>query len=72
MDNLAFSTNDSSELQRAYSNLEEIFAPYQFSLQQFITNDIDLQKHIDGGEVTPSKVKLLGLIWDRENDSILT
>ena len=47
MDNLAVSSSDPETLGWAYSNLQSIFSPYQFSLQQFITNDEELQTHID-------------------------
>lgn len=73
MDNLACATNDSDRLMWAYSQLESIFSPYGFGLQQFITNDVELQKHVDHDrEVTPPKVKLFGLMWDRDNDTLLT
>ena len=73
MDNLACSGNDSEKLRWGYSKLKNIFDPYHFGLQQFITNDDCLQKCIDQGkEETPSRVNLLGLIWDRSSDTLLT
>ena len=73
MDNLACSGNDSEKLRWGYSKLKNIFDPYHFGLQQFIANDDCLQKCIDQGkEETPSRVNLLGLIWDRSSDTLLT
>ncbi|RXG51493.1 hypothetical protein Avbf_11762 [Armadillidium vulgare] len=72
MDNCAFSSSDSNQLKWAFCQLDNIFSPYKFSLQQFVTNDKNLQDHIDkkSGIVTPPKVKFFGLIWDRDNDMI--
>ena len=74
MDNGAFTTNDSQELFQAYEQLKTMFTPYKFELQQFITNNNNLQIHIDevSGEKTPSETKLFGLRWDRENDTLST
>ncbi|XP_066944612.1 uncharacterized protein [Macrobrachium rosenbergii] len=73
MDNLAYTTNDAVKLKWAYEKLGSIFSPYQFELQQFITNDDSLQQYIDDGKLkTPPRVKLLGLIWDRSSDTLLT
>ena len=71
MDNLAFSSNDLDTIRWAYSVLPSIFSPYKFDLQQFITNDEELQENIDqGNDSTPRTVKLLGLLWDRVADTI--
>lgn len=74
MDNCAITCNDPKELEWAYENLESIFEPYKFQLQQFITNDQNLQRDIDikREENTPEEVKLLGLIWNRELDTLST
>ena len=72
MDNLAYSANESEELKDAYLRLGEIFSPYKFGLQQFVTNDSDLQKCIDDEQETPKTVKLLGLVWNREHDTLST
>ena len=71
MDNGAV-TGDSQYIKWAYSNLESVFAPYKFSLQQMVTNDVDLQTEIDNDskEVAPENVKLLGLNWNRKNDKL--
>ena len=72
MDDLAYSANESEELKDAYSRLGEIFTPYKFGLQQFVTNDSDLQKCIDDEQETPKTVKILGLVWNRERDTLST
>ena len=52
----------------------DIFSPYKFELQQFVTNDTPLQKYIDDklNIETPRKVKLLGLQWDTLEDTLST
>mgnify|MGYP000654560869 CR=1 FL=1 len=72
MDNCAISTDSFDELHDVFNSLKGIFEPYGFPLQQFITNDEALQKQIDlqDGAETDTKVKLLGLNWDREKDSL--
>ena len=76
MDNASITANSSQELEWAYNQLNSIFSPYQFSLQQFYTNDSELQNKIDqdvkSEEIIPEKVNLLGLNWDRKNDLIST
>ena len=75
MDNGAISANSSKDLQAACKHLEPIFAPYQFSLQQYATNDIKLQDDLDqkmDERATPSIIKLLGIKWDRSKDLLCT
>ena len=63
MDNGAASANTSAELFKIYNKIESIYNPFKFSIQQIITNDLDLQSIIDqnSGSVTPVNCKLLGL-----------
>ena len=70
MDNGAICGTD-EEINFAYKNLESIFEPYGFEVQQLQTNNTLLQTHIDGETETETcnTVKLLGLQWDRGNDS---
>lgn len=58
----------------AYENLPNVFNPYQFDVQQLVTNDSTLQTKIDEkqGSITPDCVKLLGLQWDRNTDELFT
>ena len=74
MDNGACTANDSEFLYWAFERLPEIFGPYQFELQQFVTNDLPLQQRIDEGleEKTPERVKLFGISWDRLCDTLST
>ena len=72
MDNCSFGVDSVEELVESFHSLSEIFQPYHFPLQQFYTNDVNLQGEIDQGQEapTPAQVKLLGLEWDRENDTL--
>ena len=47
MDNGAISSNDADSLEWAYSKLCGIFSPYQFDIQQIVTNNVELQVMID-------------------------
>ncbi|XP_068224998.1 uncharacterized protein [Palaemon carinicauda] len=72
MDNGAFTANDSESLHWGFDKLNNIFNPYKFELQQFVTNDVMLQEKIDKNldEVTPDVVKIFGLKWNRITDCI--
>jgi len=70
MDNLAFTCNGTDELNWAYNKLNDIFTPYKFSLQQFATNDVQLHERISPGECMSDDVKLLGLVWNRGEDTL--
>ena len=73
MDNGGYSCDDENKLWWAYENIPKIFAPYQFHLQQFNTNCTSLEKLISE-KFTDDKhdqlAKLLGIVWDKEDDSI--
>ena len=72
VDNSCLGANTKEELRWKYEQLPGIFEPYQFYLQQLSTNDPELQNIIDAkcGIETPAKLKLFGMLWDRENDLI--
>lgn len=72
MDNGSYSCNNSDELTSSYHSLRDIFSPYNFELQQFYTNSSDLQSLIDEEvrAAAPVSVKLFGMIWNRNNDSL--
>lgn len=71
MDNLAYTSSDEGDIWLAYNKCQSIFSEFGFSLQQFATNLHDLQTYIDqDNEKVPSTVKLLGLLWNREKDSL--
>ena len=74
MDNCAISTNDRFKLNWAYSQIPSIFSHYGFNLQQFVTNDSELQDKIDSyyKVETPITVKLLGVQWNRNTDTLST
>ena len=72
MDNGSYTTNDVEDLKKAYNALPNIFSPYRFELQQFYTNQPELQAVVDDALDSPSvdEIKLFGLIWNRANDTI--
>ncbi|XP_068245414.1 uncharacterized protein [Palaemon carinicauda] len=74
MDNGSITSNTAEELQWAFDNLKNIFEPYKFFLQQFVTNDKELQDKIDENESkkTSTEVKLLGMVWNRLDDTLRT
>ncbi|XP_068227415.1 uncharacterized protein [Palaemon carinicauda] len=74
MDNGSITANNSEKLKWAFQELKGIFEPYKFYLQQFVTNDTEIQEEIDNssGEKTSRSVKLLGLLWDRVDDTLST
>ena len=74
MDNLAVTTNSLEDLNWATSQLEPIFNPYGFSIQQFLTNSMELQDTLDSrcSRETPTTSKLLGLMWNRSSDTLFT
>ena len=73
MDNGAFTANDESSLNEAYDKLNSIFNPYQFEVQQVVTNDFSLQAKADEDEdCTPHQLILLGLSWNRSRDTLST
>ena len=47
MDNGAITAESLDELKYAYNQLESIFYPYGFEVQQFTTNYLDLQNSIN-------------------------
>ena len=63
MDNGAISTNTLGQLKENFNKLNNIFNPYKFHLQQFVTNSSELQTTLDESEETetPKVVKLLGI-----------
>lgn len=73
MDNGAYSTNNSDKLLNSFQVLPDIFEPYKFQLQQYVTNLPSLQGKIDERfkTETPSVVKLLGMLWDRVSDNLM-
>ena len=75
MDNGAISANSVQKLHEKYNQLNSIFNPYCFELQQFVTNDDQLQNRLDSQSEegsTPEVVKLLGIKWDRTKDLLFT
>ena len=74
VDNGAFTTNSPDRLTWAYQNLEGVFAPYKFAVQQLSTNCLPLQAQIDSDQQVDTEpvVKLFGHFWNREDDTIFS
>ncbi|XP_068229545.1 uncharacterized protein [Palaemon carinicauda] len=66
MDNGSYPCNSDKALYEAYYCLPNIFGPYKFELQQFVTNDGELQEMID----RDYEVKLLGMVCDGEAETL--
>ena len=72
IDNGAVTANTSQKLKWAFEQLDGIFNPYQFELQQFCSNDALLNEIITTNKDT-DKVhdqELFGLIWNTSNDTL--
>lgn len=67
MDNGAISANSSEELSWAYDQLNNIFNPYIFAIQQCLTNDEYLKSRLEE-DSPPSVVDLFGIKWNIETD----
>lgn len=66
-------SSDSTEILESYYNkLPLIFEDYKFSVQQFATNNAELQSKIDSdkGSITNPTIKFFGMQWYREIDSL--
>ena len=72
MDNCSYSCGTEVDLMEAYEQLDTIFSPYKMGLQQFYTNSKPLQEKVeeDIDQSTPEEIKLLGTLWNVENDTI--
>ena len=74
MDNGGIVADNSELLMWGFQQLSNIFSPFKFELQQYVSNDRNLQEYIDSefNIETPRKVKLLGLQWDTHDDTLST
>ena len=70
VDNGCITATTKIELKTKFRLLKEIFAPYKFSLQQIFSNDEDLVKSLDSTEVKTENVKLLGLKYNPNDDTL--
>ena len=72
MDNGLVSSGSAEILESYYNKLPFIFEDYKFSLQQFATNNVELQSKIDSdeGSITNATIKFFGMQWYREIDSL--
>ena len=69
VDNGAITANSSQDLQWAYSQLAGIFAPYQFNIQQCISNNVEMNGILSATEMEKT-VKLFGIKWDTSADAL--
>ena len=72
MDNCAISGNDITYMSWALLQLNSIFNPYGFLLQQFITNCSSLYSKLPDQDNSKDESKLLGLKWNTKTDQIHT
>ena len=72
VDNGAFTSCDQTEINWLYNNLNSIFNPYGFHVQQLLTNECGTQCAINEsiGSEAPNQCKLLGMMWNRANDNL--
>ena len=69
MDNGAITFESIEDLKWAYTQLPSIFGAFKFEVQQISTNLLSLQNEIDQEKtVTPERVPLFGMIWERKED----
>ena len=69
MDNGLVSSNNAEEISLYYRLLPTIFEEYKFTLQQFATNEPNLQSSIDSDNCE-SNISFFGINWDRINDKL--
>ncbi len=72
VDNIFVGCKSKEEIEYTHDNSEEIFNQNFFPLQQFVVNDSEYQLKLDKlhNEITDKEVKVLGMKWNRINDSI--
>ena len=75
MDNGAITSNSTDEIIWMYNQLSSIFSPNRFELQQFCSNDREVEERIRGDrgeELNEVKgmdnVELFGLLWNKSED----
>lgn len=75
MDNGAISGDTKDDLIHDYDQLGKIYTPYQFSVQQIVSNVEEIQAQadsLDDSKQTDPEVTLLGMLWDRLDDTLYT
>ena len=70
MDNLSYSSDDHDDLCYSYDYSIGLFERFGFGLQQFNTNNKELNSKISDESSPCDQTKLLGLNWDVNNDSL--
>ena len=74
MDNTSIAADTEEKIIQYYNQLNNIFEPYGFKLQQFFSNSKLCQSIIDEETSlnTPNMVTVLGMQWDRSTDQFST
>ena len=74
MDNGSYTCDNDDDLFWMFDNLKDIFSPYKIELQQMLSNNTKLQNKKNSlvGEEAAEEVKLLGLCWNRVEDTLST
>ena len=72
VDNGGLTSNETTDLEWKYVTLQKVFKEYKFTLQQYATNDSNLQSTIDceTGVTTGENIKVLGHRWNRVDDTL--
>ena len=71
MDNGSFTCNDRSEILEALDVIKGVLEPHKLFLQQFGTNDMEIQSIIDqiNNTETADNTKFFGMNWQRSTDT---
>lgn len=72
MDNGSITANSSDELVKSYDLLNGIFNEFKFDLQQFCTNDDELNSLLPDNDSVSDQSELFGLIWHKKLDTLST
>lgn len=70
MDNMAYSSNIRDDLAVAYDACQRLLSSYGFTLQQCYSNACVLDPSTASQEPVNNSTKLLGLVWEREQDNL--
>ena len=72
VDNLAYTANDAKNLIDAINVASSTFSKFKFELQQFSSNVAEVREHAKKfcNEPYENNVKLLGMMWNVDNDKI--
>lgn len=72
MDNGGSTSNSESELKWQLEEIPKVFREYKFDIQQVHTNCKEVQSLVKEEGVSDKEIKLLGLNWNKESDTLST